>query len=74
MLIPHPEFNDILVDTITHKTVISKDLINDYYYYEDENDWCPTEIDTESKPLTKEQYILNYCRNEDGKTIYNKSN
>jgi hypothetical protein len=32
-----------------------------------------SEVDVESKPLTKEEYILYYCKYEDGKTIYNKA-
>lgn len=74
MLVPHPEFNDILVDVENTTSVISKDRINDYFYYKDNKMWCPTEIHTDSKPFTKEEYILHYCKNEEGKTIYNKSN
>ncbi len=70
MLVPHPEFNDILVDTDTVKTVISKDRVNDYFYYKDEKCWCPTEVNTNMKPFTKEEYILQYCKYEDGKHIY----
>ncbi len=72
MLVPHPEFRDILVDINTHKNVVSRDCVNDYCYYKEEG-WCMSEVDVESKPLTKEEYILHYCKNEDGKTIYNKA-
>jgi len=73
MFVPHPEFSDILVDTDTHKNVVSRDLVNDYFYYERDNDWSMSEVDTDNIPLTKEEYILYYCKNEDGKTIYNKA-
>jgi hypothetical protein len=70
MFVPHPEFNDILVDTETHKNVTSRDLVNNYFYY-NEGSWCvSSEVDTDNTPLTKEEYILYYCKNEDGKTIY----
>jgi hypothetical protein len=72
MFVPHPEFSDILVDTETHKNVTSRDRVNNYFYYEKEG-WCMSEVDVESKPLTKEEYILHYCKYEDGKTIYNKA-
>jgi hypothetical protein len=72
MLVSHPEFSDILVDINTHKNITSRDLVNNYFYYEKEG-WCMSEVDVESKPLTKEEYILYYCKNEDGKTIYNKA-
>jgi hypothetical protein len=70
MLVSHPEFSDILVDINTHKNITSRDLVNNYFYYEKEG-WCMSEVDVESKPLTKEEYILYYCKNEDGK--YNKA-
>jgi hypothetical protein len=72
MLVPHPEFSDILVDTETHKNITLRDLVNNYFYYEKEG-WCMSEVDVESEPLTKEEYILHYCKYEDGKTIYNKA-
>jgi hypothetical protein len=72
MLVPHPEFSDILVNIETHKNITSRDLVNNYFYYEKEG-WCMTEVDVESEPLTKEEYILYYCKYEDGKTIYNKA-
>ncbi len=72
MLVSHPEFSDILVNLETHKNVTSRDLVNNYFYYEKEG-WCMSEVDAESKPLTKEEYILHYCKYEDGKTIYNKA-
>jgi len=70
MLVPHPEFSDILVDINTHKNITSRDLVNNYFYYEKEG-WCMSEVDVESKPLTKEEYILYYCKYEDGN--YNKA-
>ena len=70
MLVSHPEFSDILVDINTHKNITSRDLVNNYFYYEKEG-WCMSEVDVESKPLTKEEYILYYCKNEDEK--YNKA-
>jgi hypothetical protein len=70
MFVPHPEFNDILVNTETHKNVTSRDRVNNYFYYEKEA-WCMSEVDVESEPLTKEEYILHYCKYEDGK--YNKA-
>ena len=72
MFVAHPEFNDILVNIETHKNVTSRDLVNNYFYYEKEG-WCMSEVDVETKPLTKEEYILHYCKYEDGKTIYNKA-
>jgi hypothetical protein len=69
MLVPHPEFSDILVNIETHKNVSSRDLVNNYFYYNEEG-WCMSEVDVESEPLTKEEYILHYCKNEDGKIIY----
>ena len=72
MLVPHPEFSDILVNIETHKNVSSRDLVNNYFYYEKEG-WCMSEVDAHNIPLTKEEYILHYCKNEDGKTIYNKA-
>ena len=72
MLVPHPEFSDILVNIETHKNITSRDLVNNYFYYNEEG-WCVSEVYVESKPLTKEEYILYYCKNEDGKTIYNKA-
>lgn len=68
MLVPHPEFNDILVDITTYKNVISRDLVNDYFYYEKEG-WCMSEVDVENKPLTRDEYILHYCKYEDGNII-----
>jgi len=70
MLVPHPEFSDILVNIETHKNITSRDLVNNYFYYEKEG-WCMSEVDVESKPLTKEEYILYYCKYEDGN--YNKA-
>ena len=72
MFVSHPEFSDILVNIETHKNITSRDLVNNYFYYGKEG-WCMSEVDVESKPLTKEEYILYYCKNEDGKTIYNKA-
>lgn len=72
MLVPHPEFSDILVDINTHKNITSRDLVNNYFFYNEEG-WCVSEVDTDNTPLTKEEYILYYCKNEDGKTIYNKA-
>lgn len=72
MFVPHPEFTDILVNIETHKYVVSRDLVNDYCYYEKEG-WCMSEVDGDNVPLTKEEYILHYCKYEDGKTIYNKA-
>uniref|UniRef100_A0A6C0DIP0 Uncharacterized protein n=1 Tax=viral metagenome TaxID=1070528 RepID=A0A6C0DIP0_9ZZZZ len=71
MFVPHPDFKDILVDIDTHKNVVSRDRVNNYFYYEKEG-WCMSEVDTDDTPLTKEEYILYYCKNEDGKIIYNK--
>jgi len=71
MFVPHPDFKDILVDIDTHKNVVSRDRVNNYFYYEKEG-WCMSEVDTDDIPLTKEEYILHYCKNEDGKIIYNK--
>lgn len=70
MIVPHPEFSDILVNLETHKNVTSRDLVNNYFYYEG---WCVSEVDVESEPLTRDEYILYYCKYEDGKTIYNKA-
>lgn len=69
MFIEHPEFTDILVDINTHNTVISIDCVNDYIY--SNNKWVITEIDMLSEPLSKEEYILHYCRYDEGKHIYN---
>lgn len=68
MLVPHPEFTDILVNIETRKNITSRDLVNNYFYYEG---WCMSEVDVESEPLTKEEYILHYCKYEDGN--YNKA-
>jgi hypothetical protein len=54
----------------SHKNITSRDLVNNYFYYEKEG-WCMSEVDVESKPLTKEEYILYYCKYEDGN--YNKA-
>ncbi len=69
MLVPHPEFSDILVDTEKNKYVVSRDHINVYGYDEEYEGWL--KIDSDMNPLTKEEYILYYCKNEDGKIIYN---
>lgn len=45
MLVPHPEFTDILVNIETHKNITSRDLVNNYFYYEG---WCMSEVDVES--------------------------
>jgi hypothetical protein len=34
MLVPPPEFTDILVNIETHKNITSRDLVNNYFYYE----------------------------------------
>ena len=69
MFVEHPEFPDILVDIIIHKTVSSRDRVNDYFYYD--NTWSMSEVDSLAEPLTKEVYILHYCRYEEGKHFYN---
>ncbi len=60
MFVEHPEFPDILVDIITHQTVESIDNVNVYLYKD--NAWNMTGIDLLSEPLSKEEYILHYCR------------
>jgi hypothetical protein len=69
MFVTHPEFSDILVDVNTYKTVASRDRVNDYFY--ENNNWIMSEIDSLAEPLTKEVYILHYCRYEEGKHFYN---
>jgi hypothetical protein len=71
MFVEHPEFKDILVNLDINKTVASKDGVNDYFY--ENNGWNMSEVDILSEPLTKEEYILHYCRYEEGKHIYNYS-
>ena len=71
MFITHPEFSDILVDIYTHKNVISRDRVNNYFYYR--NEWSVSEVDPmDIIPLTKQEYILLYCKHEDGNHIYNE--
>jgi hypothetical protein len=69
MFVTHPEFSDILVDINKHKTVASRDGVNDYFY--EDNTWSSSEVDSLSEPLSKEQYILHFCRYDEGKYIYN---
>jgi hypothetical protein len=70
MLIQHPEFSDILVDINTHNNIVSRDRVNTYFYYD--NEWSVSEVDPMGTvPLRKEEYILLYCKYEDGKHIYN---
>ena len=69
MFVEHPEFSDILVDVNTYKTVASRDRVNDYFY--ENNEWNMSEVDSLAEPLTKEVYILQYCRYEEGKHFYN---
>jgi hypothetical protein len=69
MFVEHPEFSDILVNLDINKTVASRDGVNDYFY--EYNTWNMSEVDSLSEPLTKEEYILHYCRYDEGKHIYN---
>lgn len=68
MLVPHPEFRDILVNIETHKYVVSIDNINLYGYYGENEGWI--KFNNDFKPLTKEEYVSYYCKYEDGKIIY----
>lgn len=71
MFVTHPEFSDILVDIDTHKNVTSRDRVNNYFYYD--NEWSLSEVDPmDTIPLTKQEYILLYCKYEDGNHIYNE--
>ena len=69
MFVEHPEFSDILVNLDINKTVASRDGVNDYFY--EYNTWNMSEVDSLTEPLTKEEYILHYCRYDEGKHIYN---
>jgi len=73
MFVEHPEFSDILVNIYTHKLIVSRDQINDYFY--EDNIWSSSEVDFLSEPLSKEEYILRYCRYDEelSKHIYNYS-
>jgi len=69
MFVEHPEFSDILVNLDINKTVASRDGVNDYFY--EYNTWNMSQVDSLAEPLTKEVYILHYCRYEEGKHFYN---
>ena len=71
MFVEHPEFSDILVDIDTHKTVKSKDEIRLFTY--DGNSWISNNNQVYESSMSREQFILHYCRYDEGKHIYNYS-